>query len=342
MNVDTKILLIYTGGTIGMEKDFNSNSLRNFDFENILKRIPELKQIPTQIDIISFKKPIDSSDVGPFHWKILANIIKENYNDFDGFVVLHGTDTMAYSASALSFMIEGLRKPIIFTGSQLPIGDLRTDAKENLISSIYFASMKNEKKPAVKEVCIYFEYKLYRANRTTKMNAHFFDAFKSPNYPYLGESGIHMSVNNEALWKEPKVDLKIYDEFSEKVGLIKIFPGMSNDFLINATREPGIEALIIEAFGNGNIFNREDYNRTIAERIHEGLKIIITTQCLGGGVELGLYEASIPLVEVGAISGKDLTTEAAVTKTMLLLKNKERFPDFKLSFHQNMRGETYD
>lgn len=340
--MNTKILLIYTGGTIGMEKDYASNSLRPFDFENLLKRIPELKLIPAQLDIISFKTPIDSSDIEPLHWKMLANIIKENYHNFDGFVVLHGTDTMAYSASALSFMIEGLKKPIIFTGSQLPIGDLRTDAKENLISSIYFAAMQKNNYPVVKEVCIYFEYKLYRANRTTKMNAHHFDAFKSPNYPQLGESGIHININDEYLWKEPKKELKIYDKFSEKVGLLKVFPGMSNDFLINATMEPSIDALIIEAFGNGNIFEREDFNNAIALRIKEGLKVIITTQCLGGGVELGFYEASMALVKAGAISGKDLTAEAALTKTMLLLENKEHFPDFRLSFHQNMRGESYD
>src|SRR5690606_24638502 len=245
----SKILLIYTGGTIGMAKDYESQSLKPFDFENLLKYIPELSLIDSEISFAGFEKPIDSSDMHPHHWVELAKIIEENYENYDGFVILHGTDTMAYSASALSFMTEGLQKPVIFTGSQLPVGDLRTDAKENLITSIHFASLQQNGVPVIREVCIYFEYKLLRANRTTKISAENFDAFESPNYPDLGESGIHLDVRSHVLWKErPDKKFAVNYNLNSDLGLIKIFPGMKQSFVENMFSAPGLKAMIIEAF----------------------------------------------------------------------------------------------
>lgn len=333
------ILLIYTGGTIGMVKDYKSKSLRPFDFENILKHIPELKLIDAELSVKSFEKVIDSSEMNAEHWQNLAKIVVDNYNEYDGFVILNGTDTMAYTASALSFMLYGLQKPIIFTGSQLPIGDLRTDAKENLISSIHFATLSNGNAAVIREVCVYFEYKLYRANRTTKWNAHHFDAFRSPNFPVLGESGVHVEVFGEYLYRDQHPQMGCDLNLSKNVGLLKIFPNMSDDFLYSILRVESLEALIIETYGSGNIFTRPHFSEMLKERAADGLKVIAISQCLGGGVELGLYETSVTLLNSKAISGKDLTTEAAVTKTMYLLGNKDKYSDFNKSFIENLRGE---
>lgn len=334
-----KILLIYTGGTIGMTKDYKTNSLRAFDFENISENIPELSLIDAELSVQSFDDPIDSSDITPSDWKRIANVIHKFYNEFDGFVVLHGTDTMAYTGTALSFMLEGLQKPIIFTGSQLPIGDLRTDAKENLISSIHYAALERYGEPVVKEVCIYFEYKLYRANRTTKLSTQHFDAFKSPNYPELGESGLHMMVNRQNLYASNNTKLNIISGFCEDVGLLKIFPGMSDAFLLQILSTPNLKALIIEAYGSGNIFDRPKFAEALRQKADEGLIIIIGTQCIGGSVELGLYSASQLFVDVNALSAKDMTTESAVVKAMFVLGNQEIFTDIRKSLVKNIRGE---
>jgi L-asparaginase len=222
-----KILLIYTGGTIGMIKEPNTGVLKAFDFKNLLNRIPELKLLDCKITTKSFKKPIDSSNMNPGYWVQIAEIIEHNYETFDGFVVLHGSDTMSYSASALSFMLENLGKPVIFTGSQLPIGDLRTDAKENLITSIQMASLRKNQKPLIKEVGLYFEYKLYRGNRTTKINAEHFEAFESLNYPHLAESGVHLKVNTEYLFKpNARKKLKVHKNLDTNIVLVKLFPGI--------------------------------------------------------------------------------------------------------------------
>ncbi len=334
-----KILLIYTGGTIGMTKDYNTNSLRAFDFDNISENIPELSLIDAELSVQSFDDPIDSSDITPNDWKRIANEIHKFYNEFDGFVVLHGTDTMAYTGTALSFMLEGLQKPVIFTGSQLPIGDLRTDAKENLISSIHYAALERNGEPVVKEVCIYFEYKLYRANRTTKLSTQHFDAFKSPNYPELGESGLHMMVNRQNLYASNNTKLNIISGFCEDVGLLKIFPGMSDAFLLQILSTPNLKALIIEAYGSGNIFDRPKFAEALRQKAAEGLIIIIGTQCIGGSVELGLYSASQLFVDINAVSAKDMTTESAVVKAMFVLGNQEIFTDIRKSLVKNIRGE---
>jgi L-asparaginase len=336
----TKVLLVYTGGTIGMVKDYETESLKPFDFENLLKQIPELHLIDCEIGIVSFENPIDSSDMSPNHWMDLAKIIEENYENYDGFVILHGTDTMAYSASALSFMLNGLQKPVIFTGSQLPVGDLRTDAKENLITSIHFASLREEEKPKISEVCIYFEYKLFRANRTTKMSAENFDAFTSPDYPYLAESGIHLMFQEHALRKEDtSIPFSVNYQLDTNLGLLKIFPGMQREWIETALSSPNMKALIIEAFGSGNIFSFDWFKDLLRKKSKDGLIFIINTQCAAGMVELGRYETSEIFKEINAISGYDLTTEASVCKTIHLLGQNVSREKFKELYETDLRGE---
>lgn len=336
----TKVLLIYTGGTIGMVKDYETQTLKPFDFENLLKQIPEISLIDCEIGFKSFEKPIDSSDMSPDHWVSLAKLIEENYHHYDGFVILHGTDTMAYSASALSFMLNGLQKPIIFTGSQLPVGDLRTDAKENLITSIHFASLHENGLPKISEVCIYFEYKLFRANRTTKMSAENFDAFSSPDYPELGESGIHLVVHDHALRKEDRnVEFSINYKMNTELGLMKIFPGMQRELIESILNTPKMKVLIIEAFGSGNIFSFDWFKNLLRQKSNEGLIFIINTQCAAGMVELGRYETSEIFKEIDAVSGYDLTTEASVCKTIHLLGQGISAKEFKNLYETNLRGE---
>ena len=222
-----KILLIYTGGTIGMMKDFETGALKAFNFSKLISKIPELKQLDCDIETISFEKPLDSSNMTSIHWISIANSIQNNYDSIDGFVVLHGSDTMSYTASALSFMLENLSKPVIITGSQLPIGDLRTDAKENLITAIQIASLQSKNKSVISEVGLYFEYKLYRGNRTTKINAEHFNAFASPNYPELAESGVHLKINTPFLLPKSNKKFKINTELDNNVAVIKLFPGIN-------------------------------------------------------------------------------------------------------------------
>lgn len=336
----SKILLIYTGGTIGMTQDYENQTLIPFDFQNLLNHIPELKLIDSDINYIGFEIPIDSSNMSPEHWIRIAEMIEENYDKYDGFVILHGTDTMAYSASALSFILNGLQKPVIFTGSQLPVGDLRTDAKENLITSIHFASLQEDKTPVIKEVCLYFEYKLLRANRTTKINAENFDAFATPNFPAIGESGIRLETRRHLLWKNDETtSFSINKKFGTELGLLKIFPGMPRLFVENTLNTPGLKAMIIEAFGSGNIFSYDWLNELMIKKAKEGLIFIINTQCAGGMVEIGRYETSGIFKEIDAISGKDLTTEAAVTKAIYLLGQNLTKSEFKKRYETNLKGE---
>lgn len=335
----TKILLIYTGGTIGMAKDYSNQSLKPFDFENLINHIPELSLIDSEISYTGFTNPIDSSDMNPGHWIELSTIIEENYDKYDGFVVLHGTDTMAYTASALSFMLSGLQKPVIFTGSQLPVGDLRTDAKENLITSIHFASLQEKGKPVIAEVCIYFEYKLLRANRTTKINAENFAAFESPNYPDLGESGIHLDVRKHVLRKEENPVFSVNKKLDTHLGLIKIYPGMNRRFIENMFETSEIKAMIIEAFGAGNVFSETWFKDLLRKKSNDGMHIIVNTQCAGGMVEIGRYETSQIFVEIGALNGFDLTTEASVAKTIHLLGQGLEIEDFKNKYESDLRGE---
>ncbi|MFK7783277.1 asparaginase [Psychroserpens sp.] len=334
------ILLIYTGGTIGMIKDPDSGALKAFDFENLLDRIPELKLLDCDINTISFDDPIDSSNMNPNYWVQIAEIIESNYLEFDGFVVLHGSDTMSYSASALSFMFENLTKPIIFTGSQLPIGDLRTDAKENLITSIQMASLQKNGKPVIREVGLYFEYKLYRGNRTTKLNAEHFEAFESLNYPHLAESGVHLNVFEDSLFKpNARRKLIVHKDFNTNIALIKLFPGISKPILESILNTEDLKGVVLETYGAGNTTTRQWFIDLLKQTIKKGIPIINVTQCSGGSVMMGQYETSSQLKQIGLISGKDITTEAALTKLMFMLGENISIKTFKTIFETSLRGE---
>lgn len=338
-----KILLIYTGGTIGMIKDADTGALKAFNFKKLIKGIPELKLLDCTIETVSFEQPIDSSNMQIKDWQKTASLIEENYKNFDGFVVLHGSDTMSYSASALSFMFENLDKPIVFTGSQLPIGDLRTDAKENLITAIQIASLQDKGKPVIQEVSLYFEYKLYRGNRTTKISAEHFNAFTSPNFPELVESGVHLNVNSPILLKQKTTKkLKVNTSFDDNVLILKLFPGINKTILHSILHTPNLKGVILETYGSGNAPMENWFISEIENAVQRGLHVVNVTQCSGGSVLMGTYETSTRLKEIGLISGKNITTEAAITKLMYLLGQNVSSSVFKTIFETPLRGEMND
>ena len=338
----SSILLIYTGGTIGMKIDPVLHALTPFDFDQILKEVPELSKFAYKIDSYTFNPLIDSSDVEPSLWVSLVNLIQEKYDEYDGFVILHGTDTMAYSASALSFMIEGLTKPVIFTGSQLPIGMPRTDGKENLISSVEIAAAKDEYGHAVvPEVCICFDNVLIRGNRSRKINSDNFRAFRSENFPPLAEAGINIRYNTSLIrypksWEQKPNFHKVLDT---RVSILKIHPGITPQVVRNILCGEETRAVIIETYGAGNAPSKEWFLSIIREASAMGKILLNITQCVAGSVNMDLYATGKSLKEAGVMNGYDSTTESALAKLFHLLGMSESNEEVKAGLEMNLRGE---
>ena len=328
----TDILLIYTGGTIGMQTNDQSSSLKTVNFDKLTSFIPELKKTNLIIHHASLKKIIDSSNMNPKYWLEIADIIKHNYEKIDGFVILHGSDTMAYSASAISFILEGLQKPVIFTGSQIPIGARRTDAIENLITSIEIASSGK-----VKEVCIYFENKLLRGNRTVKINSEQFEAFISPNYPSLADIGINIKYNLNNLYKSTKKNLKINSNISSDVAILKLFPGISEKVVKSILHSAN--NIVLETFGAGNATDKPWFIKQLQDAIKKQVFIVNCSQCLIGEVSQEKYEVSAYLNKIGVVSAKDMTTESSITKLMFLDGICNTYEEKKSLFIKSLRGE---
>ncbi len=321
-----------------MEKDYETGSLQAFDFGNIFEKLPEMNLLECEVSVYPFQKPLDSSDMGPKEWKIIANYIGENYENYDGFLILHGTDTMSYTASALSFMLKNLRKPVILTGSQLPIGDLRTDAKENLLTSLYYASLYENNEAVLQEVAVYFEYKLLRGNRTLKYSAEFFDAYQSPNYAVLGKSGVHLNIEKDYLWRPDRnLSFEVDTHISQDVLFWRIFPGMHLNHFVEI---PKVKVLVLQVFGSGTIFNTNNTKKTLEKLRKNGTEIVVISQCVSGGISFGKYSNSNIFREIGAISGNDITAESAITKTMHLLDNPAYAGTFAENFVKNLCGEV--
>ena len=337
---EKSVLLIFTGGTISMSEDPVTGALRPVNFETIQNSVPELYKMGIRIQGIPLLPLVDSSDISPDTWERIALTIQDNYSQFDGFVVLHGTDTMSYSGSALSFMLDGLTKPVIFTGSQLPIGMLRTDAKENLITAVEIASAKVNGHALVPEVCIFFEDTLFRANRTTKQNAEHFSAFRSFNYPSLAQAGVHIKYfNNYIRVPKQNAKLRVRTKTDQNIVILKIFPGINEQTVQGILTIPGIKAVILETFGAGNAPRGEWFYQALKAATDKGIIIVNKTQCSSGSVEMGLYETSLNLLNAGVISGYDSTTEALVAKLMYLLGENQDIEKVKELMDMNLCGE---
>lgn len=338
---NTSVLLIYTGGTIGMIENAETGALENFNFEQLQKHVPELQKFDFPIDSYQFDPPMDSSDMEPGAWRKLVRIISDNYDKYTGFVILHGTDTMAFTASALSFMLEGLSKPVILTGSQLPIGVLRTDGKENLMTSIEIASTLDKNgNPLVPEVCIFFENHLMRGNRTTKMSAENFNAFRSFNYPVLAEAGIHIKYNNVQIHlNHEKPILKPHYLLDTNIAILKLFPGIHENVVAAILAIDGLKAIVLETYGSGNAARKEWFLRLLTRASRQGIIIVNVTQCKIGTVEMERYETGYHLLEAGVICGYDSTTESAVTKLMFLLGHGYSPEEIRQRMNMSIAGE---
>ncbi len=336
---NTSLLVIYTGGTIGMTQNPVTGALSPFNFNDIYEQMPVLKDFGYNIDVHSFDPLVDSSNMKPAFWIKLAKLIEEKYEIYDGFVVLHGSDTMAYSASALSFMLENLNKPVVFTGSQLPMGVIRTDGRENFLTAIEIAASRDHELPTVPEVSIYFENHLMRGNRTTKFNAEHFNAFVSGNYPPLAEVGVHIKYNKNRILKHSFRKLKIHTELDYNVTILKLFPGLSEAAVKATLGIPGLKGLILETFGSGNAPTDSWFISALENAINDGLIIFNVTQCKSGAVELGRYETSFELQRIGVIGGSDITTESALAKLMYLIGQGFSRKEVIQLLQTSLRGE---
>lgn len=336
---ERSILIIYTGGTFGMVRD-ESGALAPFNFGKVVDRVPELKNLGIKLTVISFPSPIDSSNIGIQDWKDMAYIIEENYAQYDGFVILHGTDTMAYSASMLSYMLTGLNKPVIFTGAQMPIGFVRSDARENLITALEIAAATQAGKPVINEVCVYFNVLLLRGSRSQKIRSSTFAAFESENYPHLAEAGIEIEYNHAALKSlEFENDFKVVGELDSNVSILKIFPGITEGVVKGVLSVPGLKGIVLESYGSGNTMKFDWFINCLEEAIKDGKVILNVSQCIGGEVEQGRYATSKKLNEIGVLSGGDITTEAALTKMMFLLGSEDNMEELKRKLTTSLAGE---
>ena len=337
----SKVLLIYTGGTIGMNRNPKTGALEPFDFEHLLSRVPELEQFQTEIATYQFSPPIDSSDMSPRLWTELAHIISDHYDDYDGFVILHGTDTMAYTASALSFMLQNLTKPVILTGSQLPIGQLRTDGKENLITSIEMAAARHQDGTAiVPEVGIYFNGHLLRGNRTTKQSADEFNAFESFNYPHLADAGVEITYHEKRIHR-PNIKQPMMPRFrlDNNVIIFSLFPGIREDLIRHIIATPGLRSIVMRTFGSGNAPQNTWLISALREATHRGKVVVNISQCMQGCVQMGRYDTGFQLQEAGVVSGYDGTVEAAVTKLMYLQGKYDDAEQVRQLMKQSLCGE---
>lgn len=334
------VLIIYTGGTIGMAQHPVTGTLAPVKFDQILDEVPELNKFGYRIRSVAFNPPIDSSNVTPEIWEKIATTIQRNYSQYDGFVILHGTDTMAYTASALSYLFVNLDKPIILTGSQLPIGTIRTDGKENLITSVEIAAAQKNGQALVPEVSIYFDFKLFRGNRTVKRDSENFSAFVSENYPPLATAGVDIRYNSEFIhYPENRGILKVQTGFDEHVVILKMFPGMGRSVFEPVLEIPGLKGVVLESYGSGNVPTSRWLLSSIRKAIRQNIIVLNVSQCQGGSVQMGQYETSLELLNAGVVSGKDMTTEAAVTKLMFLLGQGLKREEVKSYLAKSLNGE---
>ncbi len=336
---DTKLLIIYTGGTVGMVYDDVLGTLIPIGFNEISQHIPEIKRLGYHYDVHAFDPPIDSSNIHPKVWIELATVIENEYKKYDGFVILHGSDTMAFTASALSFLLENLSKPVVLTGSQLPIGEIRTDAKENIITALEIAAAKINGLARVPEVCICFDYRLFRGNRSKKYDAEKFEAFYSMNYPVLAEAGINIKYFPQHILDNSKKKLRVHKNLDTNIAVLKMYPGISQKVVDSVLNTPGIKAVILETFGSGNANTDKSFIKSLQKAIAKGIIILNITQCDGGSVEFGRYETSKYLQDIGVTSGFDITFEAAITKLMFLLGKGISNAQIKRSLENSLRGE---
>lgn len=339
MNTPTSILIIYTGGTIGMIKDQESGALKPFNFENIYDQIPDLKLLQYELEFYCFDPLIDSSNMNPLVWQQMASVIAHNYENYDGFVILHGSDTMAYTASALSFMLENLNKAVVLTGSQLPLGFLRSDGRDNLITSIEIAAAKEDDTPMVPEVCIYFENQLLRGNRSVKYSSENFNAFVSGNYQALAEVGIYIKYNRDKIRKPNFKKLKVQTDLETNVGIVKLFPGINEQVLKSVFENENLKAVVLETYGSGNASSEPWFLSMLEKAVKRGLIVMNVSQCITGSVDQSTYETGIGLEKAGVISGRDISTEAAITKLMYVLGKESSREVVINKLNTSLRGE---